>query len=315
MPFLWPVGRFRKASIQYREELSFIIAQIRSPNENSRISFVRSTLGDFIGRAIRFHLRRFFNPVPLPLHSDGDNLPDYSSSRSRIHGILEMKDADDGDRDTATADGSISAVVGIALQRMIQFFELNCEMMSRKDYASNGGYCKSFCNRPASVGGILERGCVIELEQEDIDEVLLDIKEGHTILAGVRACYFIKSLLTWPGVSDAISDVGGWGKVESLASLFRICDLAQEMPAEDHFILLSDVNSLVKKIEHDNNMINDIEKQCEDSLRKLWKKFRCGTRNKELLLLNPCITVFQRELRKGGKKTKLPFIVEANPWE
>ena len=52
----------------------------------------RRSLGDFIGRAIRVHLRRYYNPVLLPvpitLYSDGDDLPDYSSSRSRIHEIL-----------------------------------------------------------------------------------------------------------------------------------------------------------------------------------------------------------------------------------
>jgi|AntRauTorckE5430_2_1112549.scaffolds.fasta_scaffold01890_3 hypothetical protein len=315
MPFPWPKERFRKASIQYREELSFVIEQIRPSNNTLHISFVRNALGDFIGRAIKFHLRRFFNPVPLALYSDSDDLPDYSTSRSRIHKILEMKVVDDDCRDTATADGSISAVVGIALQRMLAFFELNCELKSREGYTSTSGYCDSFCKRPASVRGIVERKRVIKLTQDDIDEIMLDIKEGHTILAGVRACRFTKSLFTWPGVSDAISDVGGWGKIESLAKIFRICHLAQEMPSEDHFTLLSDVNSLVKKIEHDTSVLNAIEMECEDSCRKLWKKFRCGSSKKDFLEFNPCIKVFKEELTKQGKKSILPFIVKANPWD
>jgi len=228
-----------------------------------------------------------------------------------------MRDTDEGGRDTATADGSVSSIIGIALQRMIQFFELNCELVSREGCKIKGSYCNTFCNRPASIGGLLERGCVIELSQDNIDEVLLDIEESHTVLAGIRACRFVKSLLTWPGVSDAVSEAGGWNKIESLANIFQTWNLSDEMPAEDHFILLSNVHALVNKIEEDSDVLNNIEKHCEDNLRKLWKKFRCGKRNKDLLELNPCIQIFQRELKEGGKKTVLPSIADADAssWE
>eukprot|EP00979_Chaetoceros_neogracilis_P007258 scaffold1521_cov271-Chaetoceros_neogracile.AAC.66 len=88
---------------------------------------------------------------------------------------------------------------------------------------------------------------LLVVQQDDIDEILLDIKQLYTILAG--ACRFIKSLFTWPGVSDAISDVGSWGVIESLAKIFWICNLAHEMASEDHFILLEDVKALVTIIE------------------------------------------------------------------
>ena len=87
------------------------------------------------------------------------------------------------------------------------------------------------------------------------------------------------------------------------------------MPAEDHFILLSNVDALVHKIKEDSDVLIIIEKHCEDSLRKLWKKFRCGKRNKDLLELNPCIQIFQRELKEGVKKTILPSIADATSWE
>lgn len=311
MPFCWPISRFTSASRHYRQEFSYILSVISCSTLKPPMCFVRKTLGDFIGRLIRFHLRRFFNPVPVPLYSDGDDLPDYSNTRSRVHTLVQMKDDDEGGRDTATADGSISSVFGIALDRMVEFFELNKELLNRDDYHVEGGYSTSFCKRPASVGGLIERGCVIELSEEDANEVLQDIKEGHTILAGIRACRFIKELLTWPGVSEALHEAGGWTKIETFADMFMKHRLGNETPEESHFTLLANMDRLLNKILIENDLLLVIEQRCEDSLRRLWKKFRCGTRNKELLQLNPCIKVFHRELMHVDNKTKFPSLVKA----
>lgn len=273
------------------------------------VSFVRKTLGDFIGRIIRFHLRRLFNPVPLPLYSDGDDIPDYSHTRSRVHKLVEM--VDEGGRDTATADGSISSVIGTALNRIIEFFELNKELLEREGRHYDDGYSYSFCKRPATVGGLVGNGCVIVLSEEDTSEIMLDIREGHTILAGVRACRFIKGLLTWPGVPEAISEAGGWIKIEVFSKMFLQYRLDEEMPEECHFTLLADVTSLLNKIRDEENQLLSIEQQCEDNLRMLWKRFRCGTRNKELLKVNPCIKLFQQELMGVGHRTKLPSLAKA----
>jgi hypothetical protein len=315
MPFPWPQSRFAKASKQYQKELVTVVHRITNESSNVAESFVRKSLGDFIGRAIRFHLRRYFNPVPLPLHSDGENLPDYSNTRSRVHELVEMKD-DDGSRDTATADGSISSVVGIALQRMLQLSQLNSEILERgEDNQREEGYVASFCNRPASVRGLQERGCVIRLSEYDVEGILLDIEECHIFLAGIRARRFLHELLTWPGVSDAIVDAGGWEKIESLAHMFQKCQLSSEMPAEDHFVLLDDVGALLDIISKEAERLKSIEQICENNLRILWKKFRCGTKNKDLLKLNPCIKTFQTELKIGGTRTKFPSIVQATEWE
>lgn len=318
MPFQWPAKRFSLASKQYREELFHVCSRLNKHSLKISKSFIRRNLGDFIGRAIRFYLRRYFNPVPLPLHSDSDNLPDYSSSRSRVHEIVEMQDEDSEGRDTATADGSISSVIGIALQRILQFYELNSDILARRkslNIKSDGCYVRSFCNRPATLRGLQERGCVIELSEENVHDIMQDIEESHIFLAGIRACKFIYSLLTWPGVSKAIDEVGGWKKIEVLASTFQNCSLSCEMPAERHFILLGDVNALLKKIHKEADNLSAVEEECEDSLRKVWRKFRCGTRNKELVELNPCIRIFQKEMKEGSRQTKFPRVVEATEWE
>eukprot|EP00557_Chaetoceros_sp_GSL56_P012576 CAMPEP_0176476674 /NCGR_PEP_ID=MMETSP0200_2-20121128/185_1 /TAXON_ID=947934 /ORGANISM="Chaetoceros sp., Strain GSL56" /LENGTH=926 /DNA_ID=CAMNT_0017872373 /DNA_START=723 /DNA_END=3501 /DNA_ORIENTATION=- len=267
-------SRFRKALQQYRQEFAYIISTMDTSDRETPVSFVRKTLGDFIGRIIRFHLRRLFNPVPLPLYSDGDDLPDYSHTRSRVHTLVEM--IDEGGRDTATADGSISSVIGTALNRIIEFFELNKELLEREGRRFDEGYCNSFCNRPATTCGLTRNGCVITLSDEDISEVLLDIREGHSILAGVRACRFMKGLLTWPGVSEAICEVGGWAKIETFSKIFLKYRLDKEMPEECHFTLLADVAMLLNKIRNEESQLLTIEQKCEDGLRALWKRFRCG---------------------------------------
>ena len=132
MPFDWPKSRFKSAAEVYANELSYTKSMLKPDDIVTHHSFVRKSLGDFIGRAIRFYLRKFFNPVPLALHSDGNDIPDYSKCRSRVHELVEMKDDEDNGHDTATADGSISSVIGIALERMIKFFDLNCEMVTRE---------------------------------------------------------------------------------------------------------------------------------------------------------------------------------------
>eukprot|EP00554_Chaetoceros_debilis_P016598 CAMPEP_0194126140 /NCGR_PEP_ID=MMETSP0150-20130528/59832_1 /TAXON_ID=122233 /ORGANISM="Chaetoceros debilis, Strain MM31A-1" /LENGTH=1500 /DNA_ID=CAMNT_0038819987 /DNA_START=214 /DNA_END=4713 /DNA_ORIENTATION=+ len=284
MPHYWPVERFIRASKQYRQEFKFIENTISSKrnactspimsttNPNSQ-SFVRKALGDFIGRAIRYHLRRLFNPVPVCLYTDveGVEIPDYSHTRSRIHELLEMKEPDgNGQRDTATADGSISSVVGIALQRIVDFYSMNIELLARDGAVKGTKFIKSFCNRSSSKRGLQQRGCVIRLNENDIDEVLLDIDEGHTILAGIRACRFIAALINWPGVSEAIHEIGGWDTVESLASNFQECNLRNEMPEEYHFTLLENVQTMLKRIQHDADEMDAVEEICEGSFRKLW---------------------------------------------
>ena len=124
MPFSWPSSRFSEACKYYRREFDLVLQSMISSNEAILYLSLRERLGDFIGRAIRFYLRRFFNPIPLPYttHSDDFPAPDLSFSRSRVHELVEMRDGNEG-RDTATADGSISSVFGLAILRIQDFFD------------------------------------------------------------------------------------------------------------------------------------------------------------------------------------------------
>lgn len=313
MPFNWPSDRFIKASKCFSNEFS-LICSMKFDGTNQSGIFplnVRKSLGDLIGRAIKYYLRRFFNPVPIPLYSDKDELPDYSSSRSRIHCIIELKNYDgDGQRDTATADGCISSVFSHALKKYHDFIELNQKLLNMDEQP----YYTRFCSRQATKRGLKENDHFIQLSSDDIEEVLADIQESHIFLAGIRALRFIHSLLTWPGVDDAIRDVGGWAIVEGYASLFTAQKLSCEVPEESHLVLLSDVDSLITSYENNQVLFRELESSLLVSLREVWKHFKCGSRNLELLHLNPCIKLFQTEL-KDGKNTQFPIISSASDGE
>ena len=215
-----------------------------------------------------------------------------------------MKEGDEG-RDIATADGSISSVFGLAIQRIQEFFDLN-QIKIASISCSETQYHSAFCERHATNKGLEKKGSMLILSYADLDEISLDIQEGHKVLAGIRACRFVLSLLSWPGVEEAISDAGGWTKVESFAKKFVECGLVEAYSEEKHFALLSDAHGLRKILSEDAKELKAVEEKCENSLR-LWKRFRYGTHNKGILAKNPGITTIQKAL-KAGKETCFPDI-------
>lgn len=297
MPCCWPKRRFKTVGEYYLSEFKYI-----SFSNRENISQTRQCLGDIIGRAIRFYLRRFFNPVPISLHSySNSEQPDYDFSRSIVHTMIELTD-NEQQRDTAVADGSISSVVSLAILRISEFNDFTGW------FNSDSKLKMSFCNRLASMRGIECRGSVITLDENDIEEVLTDIDESHIVLAGIRACKFFLTLMKWNGIQEAIDEIGGWKKVENFSQIFAENKLENEVPDEKHLHLLQNVEQLVTKIEADIENFSQLEEQCDDSLRRLWKKFRCGTKNKQLLKLNPGIKIIQTCL-KAGAETFFPAIV------
>ncbi len=299
MPCDWPPARFKKVAKYYFHELRLI-----SYPDIQEKSKIRECFGDIIGRAIRFYLRKFFNPVPVSLQtcSDSDQ-PDYEFSRSDVYKIVELTDNEE-QRDTAVADGSISSIVSLAILKIFEFNDLTSWTKSKSQLEL------SFCDRDISKQGIESKGSVIILSDSDLQEVLMDIDECHTVLAGIRACKFLLTLMRWEGVHQAIEDVGGWSKVEHFAEMFVKNRLEEEMPEERHFQLFRNMDELLNKIEADLDHLSNLEKQCDNSLRSLWKRFRCGTRSKELLKMNPGIKTLKQRLKAGGT-TFFPGITAA----
>lgn len=306
MPFPWPISRFSDASKHYRSEIRAAISGNLTTNDNSSL---KKHLGELIGRAIRFYLRQFFNPVPYPpssTESENHFKIEGAKVRSRVHSIIAMKE-EGSDICTAAADGSISSVFGLALRSIHEFFEFND---SKKIVGSDAKYCTSFCQRNASQKCASDS---IKMTDEDVEEVLLDITDAHIVLSGIRACTFIKELLNWPGVSEAIADIGGWMKVEYFAKMYAECRLHFASPDEKYVMLLENIDQLVRRLHDDAKTLKCVEKECEDSLKTVWKRFRCGANGKKkeaLLRKYPYIEDINIHLR-AGTQTRFPSFIAA----
>eukprot|EP00562_Extubocellulus_spinifer_P006648 CAMPEP_0178533140 /NCGR_PEP_ID=MMETSP0696-20121128/34338_1 /TAXON_ID=265572 /ORGANISM="Extubocellulus spinifer, Strain CCMP396" /LENGTH=1545 /DNA_ID=CAMNT_0020165163 /DNA_START=231 /DNA_END=4866 /DNA_ORIENTATION=+ len=305
MPFHWPSQRFVKAAKTYRGELED--ARLIIEDKSGMNTALRSRLGDFIGRAIRFYFRRFFDPVPLNLtneHHANYRHVDLSGVRSRVCDIVEMTDPDGDGRDTAAADGSISSVFSYALRAVHALFAINAEKGGEAEMFS-----VFFSSEASKVGLGPSRAPTVVLSDSDVDDILADIHDVHIVLQGIKAAKFLRGLLHWPGVSAAIKDAGGWNKVETYASMFETLTLSNACPEEAYFTLLGNISSLLKRLDADAEAMADIERICEDSLRTCWKRFRCGTKSKAILQHNPHIATIAAYLR-DGKSLSFPALAE-----
>ena len=311
MPFHWPAKRFIKAARTYREELEEV--HLLLDDKQSNDSALRSRLGDFIGRSIRFYFRRFFDPVPLNLTNEEHESyrhVDLSGTRSRVCEIVEMVDPEGDGRDTAAADGSISSVFSYALRAIHALFAINADRSSVE-----GEYVCAFFLSGASQRGLGPgRATTIVLSDADLDEILADIHDVHIVLQGIKAARFLSALFHWPGVNAAVKDAGGWGKVETYAGIFESLDLEKACPEEAYFTLLAGIDMLLQRIDADAEKMAQIERTCEDNLRSCWKRFRCGTKSKAILQQNPHISTIAAYLR-DGKSLSFPALAEPSEEE
>lgn len=272
MPCYWPSNRFKKASELYRGEFQRILTSINlgfpSGSRNCDLD-LEKRMADCLGRSIRFYLRKFFNPIPLALTSDrsGD-----ASVRSHIHEILEMTMEGEAGRDTAAADGSISSVFSVALRHVFEYFGAGPFLSDNMLQVSNSAFLTS----TASQRGVGTKRATIVISDTDVEEVLSDIHEVHRFVATARACRFLSELMNWPGVREEIEKVGGWTTVETFAKMIADFDLEQAFPDDAYFVLLRDVDTLVRKVENFWQVAEPTLVLCEKELGLLWKRFRCG---------------------------------------
>ena len=254
----WLPARFLGAGRFYKKELdvAYEMACDADPEFGPGVlsSPLRLRLGELIGASCRYHLRRLFNPVP-PSYTKpkaGQPTADYSTCRSKIHELICMDMPGD-----AAADGSISSVLNGAVRHVweerLARDEIEISRIPPANVAEvkDAGGSSAPKNPDASfvVSAVSEKG--LEggtLSDEDLELVLQDIELAHVALAGSRAAKFILELLSWEGVGEAIEACGGWGCIETCASLITSSKLTNIAVDEAHFALLADVKGLVSEL-------------------------------------------------------------------
>mmetsp|Transcript_15809 Transcript_15809/g.22495 ORF Transcript_15809/g.22495 Transcript_15809/m.22495 type:complete len:715 (+) Transcript_15809:46-2190(+) len=305
----FPSTVFTKAANKYRSEMkSFLSTVGDNPKRSvSSESFIGQHLADFIGRAIRFNLRKFLNcPPPHLTTPSKDTSSKYlSCNRSSVHCLVEMVEANEKSSrwSTAIADGSIASVFSSAIKDIHIFFNFN----RGKDNCDYKRFNDRFCTFSASMSSLKTSDSSVSISCEDLKHILIDIDEALITLAGVRASRFVRDLFNSPGVSSAIEESGGWLSIESHASTFREYQLERMYGDEVHLTLLSNFRTFINGLNSDADEMNKLEHLCQNSLRNLWKKFRCGSKIK-LFSRNPTIKMIKSHLLDAQDVTYPMFI-------
>jgi hypothetical protein len=280
------------------------------------LSPIRKQLVEQVGTAIRFHLRRLLNPVPLTAtNTESTKFPqtitDYSICRSRVHRLVQLVAGCD-DRDSAVADGSISSVFNLALQYIYSYFDFS----SNKILSPESTLAKSPSIDAIENYGLTSNAGITKTSshhvfpaQFDARPVVHSVMKFQNVLATGKACKFIVDLLDWPGVLEAINDVGGWAPVEKLSVLLSKHQLDKICPEYAHFQILSNMHLFLETLKLSMTYIEETINTAEITLRTIWDNFKCGSKQKAWLKRYPFVVV----IRDAILESKVVFPVLESP--
>lgn len=288
----WPPARFVQASELYRAELEAMVALSGEEDTNENvddaplilISPLKDRFSTQIGSAIRFHLRRLFDPLPMffTLPSDKYEPPDLSDCRAKTYGIIYLcspegiQPSTDGSSGPAPLwDRPISHVFNLALQRIWAYSDIIDEVEAALVGGSSAS-SPSFALSQASQRCLDGRSKDKTVGEMDVDDILKDIDIAHTCLTAARASKFVISLLRWPGVAEAIEDAGGWTPIEQLAQKLERFHLDKEFPDEAHFAQLANIDSLLSTLEANSSDMLASARASQKVLQAMWKRFKRG---------------------------------------
>lgn len=278
MPAKWPSQRFKKASKTYRVDFETLVGIILSGNVARRSSplNLEQHLAVSLGQAIRFYLRAFFNPVPwklTPGNEAKEPLVKQSKLQSRISALLVMKLPEGvAVKDTAIADGEISAVFSMALVVVYSYF--GADAFLSNEYQAP---CipDGFCTSDESLRGPVTKKK--PMSKEEVEAVVSDIHAATSFRDAALACRFISNLMNFPGVCEEIAKVCGWVSIERHAKKIRQYELVKWCPEDAHLVLLSDTKRFFERIDCYKAATEKMIAPCETRLEKIAMKFKCGT--------------------------------------
>lgn len=255
---------------------------------------IRKQFVEQVGAAIRFHLRRLLNPVPVTAtNTESTKFPqtmaDYSNCRSRVHRLVQMV-ANCNKLDSAAADGSISSVFNLAVQYIYSYFDFRSNTILSSETANTQSSsidaiktCKPDITKTSSL--------FVFPAQFDPSPIVHSVMTLQNVLATGKACKFIVDLLNWPGVLDAIHDVGGWGPVETLSALLSKHHLDRICPEYAHFRILDNMNLFLETLNVSMSYIEETIDAAEKTLRTIWDHFKCGNKQKSWLKRHPFVVI------------------------
>jgi len=256
----FPSSRLAKAIQHYIVEFQDIKRHLSS--KPVAVDFdvgVRYRLGDFIGRSIRFNLRKLLNTIP-------ESALDFS-----VVGCEERWGR-------AVDDWSISSIINFALEKIHELMSVNEELFVQ------GASPPSFFTSKTSEDVVsMPRKQIRTMPEKMYDELINDIKEARSFLLGIRACRFVWELLARDGVDDHVNSLEGWHPIESVARSFYDLNI-HECSENKHFVLLRDINELLETV---GGPILNLEVEAEKTehyIQKLRKKLQPKKRESSFMM-------------------------------
>lgn len=312
MPFRWTSQRFRKAAQMYRQDVSKLCQCLQTNQTLTEANVqlnLEKKLAESLGRAIRYHLRRYFNPIYGTITEDPAIQEAAFKRQSKIYEILQMRLPEwyEVGNDSAVADGSVSAVIGLAVETITEHF--GTEPFLKDDFQVPP-IPDDFCVGPASRRGVKSRS----MSPDDVEALMSDTSNAQGFLAASKACRFLAELKNWPGVKEEIARLGGWSIVEKSARQFHTFHLERLSPNDAHFVLLKNMDKALEQFEQCWTAMEEAATKCTDALDELWARFDCSTKSTSKKEKHPEIEILANMLIDGLKTHMFPHIAAPEPY-
>jgi hypothetical protein len=278
----------KKAVDLYKDDFERILIRLTTHVgcQAAPTTFLERRLAEFVGQSIRFHLRRLFNPPPLPYTRPKEDKPetprlpevpkDPSLRQSRVFEIIDLQ-LPETSRDSAVADGSVSSLFSLALNRIYDFFGMEA-FVSAITSQDPIRLPETFCSSPVSQRGLgTPKQPSAPLTPAELQQVLGDIDGVYKFLAAYQACKFLLELTGAPGVKEEIRNMGGWSTVEEYCKILRRHKLHDVCVEDAHFSVLGHAGNMERFFAKVEEWLSHMEPKvplAEIGIANLAKRYR-----------------------------------------
>jgi hypothetical protein len=298
--------RVARAARQYISDFEVLRHRLATP-QNSRIDassclLVEQRLAEFVGQAVRYYLRLFLNPAPPQITTDNDQYNEEAFSKVTQH--VKLRCATSGEEHD---DATISALVSLGLLRLHEFLGYEYFLPTTSTTTASHNIPPEqlvFCSKPATnpVLPVRSKEPSARISNDELEDILSDIRHAMGFMAATKACRFLLDLLTKPAVQREIDRFGGWTVVERYASIARDFECWRLCPDDAHLVVLCDAGALLKRLHPLCGRLEEHVPNCETSLAELSKRFHTTTKSKNLLSKYPQIPIIGQVLSEGQER-------------
>jgi hypothetical protein len=298
----YPPKRLFQAMRIYANEIQATVWRLRGGGQSSML-FIEDHLSSLLCRRIRYQLRLLLNPPPPRLTPRDVDYAQRSKAYSQVFTHVEM--LVDGPKNTVyEVDGErLATLVNAALSQVANYFGV--ENLLDVSYTLPS-ISSAFCSSEASQRQIPIRSKtpLPPLTLTQIEDVQADIDEAFRVLMVANASQFLMDLLAIPKVQSELKRQGGWGEVETHASLlwrYEIWGIHQE---EAHLVLLCNVTTLSKRLSTLVSALQGPSETARVCLTDLGARFRVTTKSVELRRNYPEIATLGEHLREWWEQAQ-----------